>query len=49
MDTHQEGDKVVPLYQVIEGTSQKSYALQVAQASGLSSAVIERARQVIIK
>jgi DNA mismatch repair protein MSH5 len=46
MDTLQDKDELVFLYQLIQGSTGASYACQVAAAMGLPSAVIDRGTQV---
>ncbi|MBU1026539.1 MAG: DNA mismatch repair protein MutS, partial [Candidatus Margulisbacteria bacterium] len=42
----EEGDHVTFLHQIIEGTADKSYGIQVGKLAGLPEAVIKRAKEV---
>lgn len=45
---HEEGDKVVFLYRIVPGGTDKSYGIQVARLAGLPNRVIERAREILM-
>ena len=46
MDTLQDKDELVFLYQLVKGSTSSSYACQVAAAMGLPASVIARGVQV---
>ncbi len=43
----EEGDKVVFLYRIVPGGTDRSYGIQVARLAGLPERVIERAREIL--
>lgn len=43
----EEGDKVIFLYRILPGGTDKSYGIQVARLAGLPSRVIERAHEIL--
>ncbi|MFA0750801.1 MAG: hypothetical protein SLRJCFUN_001204, partial [Candidatus Fervidibacter sp.] len=45
---HEEGDKVVFLYRIVEGGTDRSYGIQVAQLAGLPERVIRRAKEILL-
>jgi len=47
-DVLEEGDKVVFLYRIVPGGTDKSYGIQVARLAGLPERVIERAKEILI-
>jgi DNA mismatch repair protein MutS len=47
-DVLEEGDKVVFLYRIVPGGTDKSYGIQVAHLAGLPERVIERAKEILI-
>lgn len=44
---HEEGDKVVFLYRIVPGGTDRSYGIQVARLAGLPEQVIRRAREIL--
>ncbi len=47
-DVLEEGDKVVFLYRIVPGGTDRSYGIQVARLAGLPERVIERAKEILI-
>ncbi len=43
----EEGDKVVFLYRIVPGGTDRSYGIQVARLAGLPATVIERAKEIL--
>ena len=46
-DVLEEGDKVVFLYRIVPGGTDRSYGIQVARLAGLPERVIERAKEIL--
>lgn len=44
----EEGDKVVFLYRIVPGGTDRSYGIQVARLAGLPERVIERAKEILV-
>ncbi|MFA0776846.1 MAG: hypothetical protein PVTTEEND_000560, partial [Candidatus Fervidibacter sp.] len=44
---HEEGDKVVFLYRIVPGGTDRSYGIQVARLAGLPERVIGRAKEIL--
>jgi DNA mismatch repair protein MutS len=44
---HEEGDKVVFLYRIVPGGTDRSYGIQVARLAGLPERVIVRAKEIL--
>ncbi|MBN1503902.1 MAG: DNA mismatch repair protein MutS [Candidatus Eisenbacteria bacterium] len=42
------GEKIVFVHKVVEGSSDRSYGIQVARLAGLPDSVVERAREVLL-
>ena len=46
METLQDGEELVFLYQLVPGHSDTSYACHIASTAGLSKEIVQRAAQV---
>lgn len=44
----EEGDKVVFLYRIVPGGTDRSYGIQVARLAGLPERVVERAKEILV-
>jgi DNA mismatch repair protein MutS len=47
-DVLEEGDKVVFLYRIVPGGTDRSYGIQVARLAGLPEQVIDRAKEILM-
>jgi DNA mismatch repair protein MutS len=45
----EEGDDIVFLRKIIEGSADKSYGIQVAKLAGLPKDVVQRAREILVQ
>lgn len=45
---HEKGDKVVFLYRIVPGGTDRSYGIQVAKLAGLPERLIERAKEILL-